>query len=156
MVQAGDTTIDLSVKAMIFFEGTLLLLQKNDGEKVHHWEFPGGGLRRGENFLAALKREVAEETGLHINVDGIAGTWQYKKRNGQLLNGLIFMATTDKNDVCVSREHLTYAWVKHGELYRYPIHRSLHYALEQMKTWKAETADLLKIFVTAPHEVANE
>ena len=58
MVQAGDTTIDLSVKAMIFFEGTLLLLQKNDGEKVHHWEFPGGGLRRGENFLAALKREV--------------------------------------------------------------------------------------------------
>ena len=41
MGQDRDAAMGLSVKAMIFFEAKLLLLRKNDGKTVSHWEFPG-------------------------------------------------------------------------------------------------------------------
>ena len=54
MAQEVNVLMGLSVKAMIFHEGKLLLLQKNDAEGLHHWEFPGGGLRFTEDFEAGL------------------------------------------------------------------------------------------------------
>ena len=64
MAQEERVHMGLSVKAMIFHAGRLLVLQKNDPEGLHHWEFPGGGLRRDEDFAMAVHREVMEETGL--------------------------------------------------------------------------------------------
>jgi 8-oxo-dGTP pyrophosphatase MutT (NUDIX family) len=46
-------------------DGRILLLRWRDpvsGELV--WEPPGGGVEPGESFLAAARRELAEETGL--------------------------------------------------------------------------------------------
>ena len=156
MGQDRDVSMGLSVKAMIFFEAKLLLLRKNDGKTVFHWEFPGGGLRRGENFLDGLYREVKEETGLSVHVDGLAGTWQYRKRNGQFLNGVIYTATATRQEVMISSEHTDYAWVRPDELNQYPIHASLHTALRQMEKIPAFSTELLKEFLTAPREAARE
>ena len=50
MGQEGNIHMGLSVKAMIFHNGKMLLLQKNDPEGKHPWELPGGGLCRDEDF----------------------------------------------------------------------------------------------------------
>lgn len=123
MAQEANVLMGLSVKAMIFFEGKLLLLQKNDAEGLHHWEFPGGGLQFTENF----------ETGLDIEIEAPAGIWSYQKKDGQFLNGVIFTAQANKEDVVISDEHIAYHWVTPAEFASYRIHGSLQRSLQRMK-----------------------
>ncbi len=133
MAQEASVLMGLSVKAMIFHDGRLLLLQKNDAEGLHHWEFPGGGLRFTEDFEAGLRREVKEETGLDVTLEAPAGIWSYQKKDGQFLNGVIFAALSDTDGVRLSAEHLAYRWVLPSELPAYRIHGSLRRALQRMK-----------------------
>ncbi len=70
----------------------VVVYKKNDDEtkylllkrKLHWrgWEFPKGGVEKGESLLNAVKREVFEETGLHpikIKKFNIKGKYNYKK-----------------------------------------------------------------------------
>jgi 8-oxo-dGTP diphosphatase len=53
----------VSVKALVVDEfGKFLLVKESDGT----WELLGGGLDHGEDPIAALKREIHEETGLEV------------------------------------------------------------------------------------------
>ena len=143
MGQEINVMMGLSVKAMIFHEGKLLLLQKNDAEGLHHWEFPGGGLRFTEDFISGLRREVREETGLSIQLTAPAGIWSYQKKDGQFLNGVIFTALADTEIVRISDEHLAYHWVTADEISSYCIHDSLWHSLMQMKTFSYDTGKML-------------
>lgn len=148
MAQEEQVIMGLSVKAMVFFEGRLLLLQKNDAEGLHHWEFPGGGLHFTEDFEAGLRREVKEETGLTVDLEAPVGIWSYQKRDGQFLNGVIFSALADSGDVVLSDEHLAYRWVSPEEFHTYRIHGSLRRSLRQMKGFAYERSyDLLRDFL---------
>lgn len=138
MAQEERVIMGLSVKAMVFFEGKLLVLQKNDAEGLHHWEFPGGGLHFTEDFEAGLRREVQEETGLSIDLEAPVGIWSYQKRDGQFLNGVIFAAVSHSADVVLSDEHIAYRWVTPEEFRSYRIHGSLQRSLRQMKSFSYE------------------
>jgi 8-oxo-dGTP diphosphatase len=44
----------------------ILLVRQSTGR--HYWTLPGGKVKRSEGLVAALKREVKEETGLIVEV----------------------------------------------------------------------------------------
>lgn len=134
MEQEKKGKMGQSVKAMVFHGGKLLLLQKNDGRRRHHWEFPGGGLEQDEDFIAALRREVHEETGLAVAVLAPVGIWHYCC-GGSCLNGVIFAAAAETAAVRLSHEHLQYAWVGPQELGGYRLHGSLCRSLRQMRAF---------------------
>lgn len=138
MAQPSKVRMGLSVKAMIFHQGKVLLLQKNDAEGQHHWEFPGGGLQFTEDFVMGLQREVREETGLAIRLVAPAGIWSYQKKDGQFLNGVIFTAIADSDNVQLSEEHLQYHWVTPEDFPTYRIHGSLWRSLQQMQQFAYE------------------
>lgn len=124
----------LSVKAMIFHGGRLLLLQKKDKEGLHPWEFPGGGVQPGEDFETALLREVQEETGLSIKLLSVSGTWTYRRDEHQQLDGIIFVAEASTDKVIISDEHLAYRWITPAEFPTYCLQESLQHSLWQMKS----------------------
>lgn len=104
----------LGVKAVIRDEmGRVLLLKAKD-----YWDLPGGRLQAGETEAEALSREVSEETGLQVTGLGdslgmsVSGARLPKPEGGQA--GLIFSVyecRTDRYDVLLSDEHISYEWV---------------------------------------------
>lgn len=62
------------VYAILFRDGEILATQQSD--PVPEIQLPGGGIDKGEHPIAALHREVFEETGWHISVRRKFGTFR--------------------------------------------------------------------------------
>lgn len=59
------------VAAIIRRNGQILITQRlNNVHLARLWEFPGGKVEEGESLQVALKREIREELGVKIRVDG--------------------------------------------------------------------------------------
>jgi 8-oxo-dGTP pyrophosphatase MutT (NUDIX family) len=54
------------VKGILSHEGRVLLVQHTYGPR--RWEIPGGGLRRGEEPVEGIRREIREELGVEVPV----------------------------------------------------------------------------------------
>jgi len=66
MYFASDPTeLGLSVSAMVWRAGELLLMRRSDNG---FWGLPGGFVEIGESVAEAARREVGEETGWQVEV----------------------------------------------------------------------------------------
>jgi 8-oxo-dGTP diphosphatase len=63
----------LAVSAAIFRDGKILLVRRARSPGQGFYSLPGGRVEFGESLHAALHREVDEETGLKIEILGLAG-----------------------------------------------------------------------------------
>lgn len=87
------------------------LLIKN--KRSNHWGFPKGHIEKGETEVATAKREVLEETGLHINVlDGFSTTSEYKIAGRVEKRVTIFLASTSDTNTIIQQEEIEdYIWL---------------------------------------------
>src|SRR5450631_4680835 len=63
----------LAVSAAIFRDDKILLVRRARSPAKGFYSLPGGRVEFGESLHAALHREVDEETGLTIEIGGLAG-----------------------------------------------------------------------------------
>ena len=71
--RAGQDRLRIQVVAGALFDaaGRVLIAQRPAGKHLAgRWEFPGGKLAEGEGLEAALARELREELGVVVDVDG--------------------------------------------------------------------------------------
>jgi len=54
-------------------DGRVLVIKRDDNG---HWEAPGGVLELDESFEDGVRREVLEETGLAVTVEGLTGVYK--------------------------------------------------------------------------------
>lgn len=66
--------VDVAVGLLLREDGRFLMCTRPPGKAyAGYWEFPGGKLESGEDVVAALKRELAEEIGVQLTS---ASLWQ--------------------------------------------------------------------------------
>lgn len=97
----------IGVFASIFDDaGRALCVRQNYGERL--WTTPGGGLNPHEAPLEGLLREVREEIGAEIAVEGLIGLYANVYKDDLVLN---FAARLES-----SPDHLLDRWQPHDEI----------------------------------------
>lgn len=54
-------------------QGQVLLIRRRNPPRAGQWSLPGGRVEHGERLEEALRREIREETGLEVEILGLAG-----------------------------------------------------------------------------------
>ena len=100
----------VSVSAAIFDGDRVLIVQRRDNGK---WEPPGGVMHPSETIEAALLREVHEETGLDISLDGLSGV--YKNVTAGVV-ALVFRASVVSGQLTTNDEVAEFKWAEPEEV----------------------------------------
>ncbi|MFC1842439.1 NUDIX domain-containing protein [Candidatus Dependentiae bacterium] len=91
-------------------KGEILLLKLcNRG-----WAIPGGHLRKNEDWIDGLQREIAEETGIkNLNVKNVLGVCIFGTCYGVCFH--CALPDASGTDIVLSDEHEDFAWVSSKE-----------------------------------------
>ena len=106
------TRPQLAVSGAIFRDGKVLLVRRARSPGKGFYSFPGGRVEFGESLHAALHREVDEETGLRIEIVGLAGWREVLPGNGgghYLI--MTFAARWTAREPVLNHEHDDFKWL---------------------------------------------
>ena len=113
----------LVVRSFIMKDGRVLALKRVQTNSHHPslWEVPGGKLDRGQDLMSALKREIAEETGLQVRpisnlVYPISRIMCGGRYDGLTYVVLFGLSVVEGGRLKLSEEHNDYRWCTHAEL----------------------------------------
>lgn len=113
--------------------GMLLMIRTHKWSNL--WGIPGGKIRRGESSLAALHREITEETNLQIDdirfvlvQDSIDSPEFMRPEHFILLN---YLARADRHDVTLNDEAEEFRWLSPAEALKLPLNQPTRHLLEQ-------------------------
>ena len=98
---------------------TRFLLIKN--RRSSNWSFPKGHVEDGESLKQTAKREVLEETGIHLNIfPGFMSKSQYTIQNKIQKTVHIFTGTTKDEQTKIQQEEIEdYIWLPYDGAYKY-------------------------------------
>ena len=110
-------------------QGRIALVKRKDNEL---WALPGGGMELGESIEQGAVREVKEETGLDVEVDGLVGVYTnphhvmaYDDGEVRQQFSLCFTTKLLGGDLQFDDESTDIAWVAGGDLASSPMHPSM-------------------------------
>jgi 8-oxo-dGTP pyrophosphatase MutT (NUDIX family) len=109
MIREAMSNPPISVKGVVIHDSCVLLLLNERGE----WDLPGGRPEPGEEYRAALMREVREETGLSVEVGAAAHEHLFEVLPGRVVRIVAFGCRPEGNvcDLVLSAEHLDARWL---------------------------------------------
>jgi len=108
----------LAVSAAIFRDGKVLLVRRARSPASGFYSLPGGRVEFGESLHAALHREVDEETGLTIEIVGLAGWREVLPQAAGAGHYLImsFAARWLAGEPVLNEEHDDFRWLAPQEI----------------------------------------
>ena len=115
-----------AVGAIVLHEGRLLLVKRDREPARGRWSLPGGRVELGETLNEALVREVKEETGIDVDVDGLCGVAERIVRDDDAAIEhhfviLDYYATARTTDLTAGDDAADARWVTMSELPDYAL-----------------------------------
>lgn len=112
-----DGITKLVVGAIVHADGQVLTLRRSteDTFMAGIEELPSGGVEPGENLLAALERELAEEIGWTgpLTIDpGFVTHFDYTSGSGRQARQYTFGVPHHGQPIVLSAEHTTHRWLR--------------------------------------------
>lgn len=108
----------MAVKAVILDDSRRCLLVRRsaaNSSSVGCWEWPGGKVDPGEDFASAVLRETREETGLVVEITGLAGATSFETAKFNVVL-LCMEARITGREIALSHEHDAWEWAPLTEL----------------------------------------
>lgn len=106
----------VAVGAVVRDDGGRLLTVRRGGRPARgRWTLPGGKVEAGEDLGAALRREVAEETGLDVEVGDLVGFVE-RFAEGTHYVILDFAARVVGGELVAGDDAAAVAWMTRGKL----------------------------------------
>lgn len=120
------------VAVIVDDDGRVLLTRRSIQPFQDLWVMPGGKIDLGEQILGALKREVHEEVGLEVEVEGLIDVFEHLTPGEENCHFVILYYRC--RPLCadlILNEHevAEAAWVPHGELGGYTMPAGASYIL---------------------------
>jgi 8-oxo-dGTP diphosphatase len=101
----------VSVAGVVVDEaGRVLVIQRRDNAR---WEAPGGILERDETFEEGVAREVAEETGMTVEVDRLTGVYKNMARG---IVALVYRCHPIAGSAHATSESVAVEWISPDEV----------------------------------------
>jgi A/G-specific adenine glycosylase len=106
--------------AVIRRNGRVLIAQRPPDKLLGGlWEFPGGKVNPGEDLLAGLKREIREELGVEISVQGALGKYKHAYTHFRV-SVHAFCCALEAGEPH-NLEHTGLRWARPSQLSGYPM-----------------------------------
>lgn len=114
----------IGVGAVVLRDADVLLIRRNRPPSEGKWSLPGGLVNLGEAAEAALIREVLEECGLRVRLQGLAGVVEriISDADGRVRYHYVlvdYVAAPESEDLNAGSDAAEARWVPIGELDRY-------------------------------------
>lgn len=125
----------VAVGTIIVRNNKVLILQRHKNERTYPemWELPSGKKELLELVESAVIREVKEEAGLDITVDGVSSVFNYQiEKESEIydVTQINFLAKIAGNeDVMLSQEHQAFAWIGKDDIEKYSLSRETREAI---------------------------
>jgi 8-oxo-dGTP diphosphatase len=121
-----------AVGAIAVRDGALLLIRRGHAPSRGRWSLPGGRVEAGETAQEALIREMAEETGLTVEVGELVGEVVRAGPNGVTYRIQDFLVTAEGDDATAGDDALDVAWVPLDDVATYRLSAGL---LGTLRRW---------------------
>jgi ADP-ribose pyrophosphatase YjhB (NUDIX family) len=129
-------------------DGRILLLRRKDNDK---WTMPGGTMDFGESLGQCAVREVGEETGFHIELTGLIGTYTdpniliaYSDGEVRQEFTLVYAAKIKSGELAIDHESKEAIWVSITDALNLPLADSQRRRLQDAARYRESPTTFLK------------
>lgn len=126
--------------AIVWRDGRVLMIQRGNPPRAGIWSLPGGAQHLGETVQAGIHREIAEETGVQIELLGLVEVIDsiQKDASGQVLYHytiIDFAARWVGGEAVAGDDAAAVAWVDPADLHRLDLWDETIRVIEKSRAW---------------------
>lgn len=126
--------------AIVWKDGQVLMIQRGNPPRAGIWSLPGGAQHLGETVQAGIHREIAEETGVQIELLGLVEVIDLIQRDatGRVLYHytiIDFAARWVGGEAVAGDDAAAVAWVDPADLHRLDLWDETIRVIEKSRAW---------------------